>query len=184
MTNTHIFKPQQKLTGKRLILRPLATSDFDALFAVASDPVLWQQHPQSDRFKRPVFEEFFQSAVASKAAYVVIDSTSVIIIGSSRFNNPRLTESSIEIGWTFLARSHWGGDYNAELKDIMLRFALPYFNHVYFCVGETNYRSQAAVKKLGAELCDRKDSARPGNVFYILTKETYVGLEKYGKANT
>ncbi|NNJ73502.1 MAG: GNAT family N-acetyltransferase [Enterobacterales bacterium] len=183
MTNTTIFQPQQKLRGKRLMLRPLDTSDFDALFTVANDPLLWQQHPQSDRFKRHVFEEFFQGAVASKAAYVVIDTTSDKVIGSSRFNNPNHTESSIEIGWTFLARSHWGGGYNAELKDIMLRFALPYFNHIYFCVGETNYRSLAAVEKLGAQLCDIKDSARPGNVFYELTNETYVGLKKYGKVN-
>lgn len=153
------FDLQPVLKGDRVELRPLHPEDFTALFAVASDPLVWEQHPYRDRYQEPVFREFFWQGLESGGALVVSDCADGRIIGSSRFNKYEPQRSEIEIGWTFLARSHWGGVYNREMKHLMLRHAFRFVNSVYFLVGPQNYRSQRALEKLGAfRDGSRKDS--------------------------
>jgi RimJ/RimL family protein N-acetyltransferase len=57
------FDLQPTLTGTLLELRPLRLDDFDALFAAASDPLIWEQHPESDRYERTVFQRYFDGAI-------------------------------------------------------------------------------------------------------------------------
>src|SRR5205085_10979923 len=109
-----LFELQPHLVGQLLELRPLGPEDWDALFRVASDPMIWEQHPARNRYEEQVFREFFQEALESRGAFVVIDRTTQGIIGSSRYFGYDAGKSEIEIGWTFLARAHWGGDYNRE----------------------------------------------------------------------
>ena len=92
------------------------SEDFDPLFAAASDPLIWIQHPESDRYKREIFQTYFDSAMESKGAFAIIESNSDRIIGSSRYCNLTPSGDEIEIGWTFLERAFWGGSYNRELK--------------------------------------------------------------------
>src|ERR1700689_4758234 len=106
------FDLQPTLTGELLPPRPLRPNDFDALFAVASDPLIWEQHPANDRYKLDVFTAFFRDGLASGGALIALDSKDGTVIGSSRFNGYNEAGSEIEIGYTFLARSHWGGLYN------------------------------------------------------------------------
>src|SRR5262245_13739814 len=105
------FDLQPVLKGELLELRPLRPEDFQVLFAVASDPLIWEQHPAKDRYKEEVFKEFFREALESGGAFIAIDSKDGQVIGSSRFHGYNEEKSEIEIGWTFLARSHWGGLY-------------------------------------------------------------------------
>jgi RimJ/RimL family protein N-acetyltransferase len=133
-----------------LILEPLQETDFDGLYAVASDPLLWEQHPNNDRFKIEVFTELFQGAMASKAAFKIIDSLTNQIAGSSRYYDLDLGKSQVAIGYTFIARKYWATDFNRKLKEIMLNYAFLHVNNVLFHVGITNFRSQKAVEKLGA----------------------------------
>jgi len=144
------FDLQPTLTGHLLHLRPLTPHDFDALFAVASDPLIWEQHPSSDRYKKEVFEKFFLDALDSHGALIAIDNQTHRVIGSSRFYGHDPEKSEIEIGWSFLARSHWGGLYNREMKQLMLRHAFQFVNSVIFLVGHQNFRSQRALAKIGA----------------------------------
>ena len=130
-------------------LRPLESGDFEALFAVASDPLLWEQHPSKERAERAGFERWFQESVVSGGAFVIIDRENDQIIGSTRFAYDP-TRKEVEIGWTFLARSHWGGPYNAETKRLMLAHAFQFVDAVLFRVHSGNRRSQRAVEKLGA----------------------------------
>lgn len=149
---------QSTLEGERLLLRPLAPGDWDALYAVASDPLIWEVHPAHDRWQEPVFRDYFADALAQGGALAVIDKESGAIIGSSRFQNlDPAGGGSVEIGWTFLARSHWGGSYNAEMKRLMLAHALRSVDRVVFRVGETNGRSRGAMEKIGGRLTDRID---------------------------
>src|SRR6476659_3567568 len=139
------FELQPVLNGDLLVLRPLQPGDFPALFAVASDRLIWEQHPCSDRYQQAVFEEFFRDAIASGGALVVIDRGNGQVIGSSRYNAYDEAKREIEIGWTFLARSHWGGVYNREMKHLMLRHAFRFVDRVIFVIGATNFRSQRAM---------------------------------------
>lgn len=149
---------QPVLEGEHVRLRPLRPDDWDALFAVASDPLIWQQHPAHDRWQEPVFRAFFDDALANKGALVVIEAKSRAVIGSSRYQG--LDESgggSVEIGWTFLARAHWGGRTNHEMKRLMLAHALASVAEVRFVVGENNTRSRRALERIGAHLTDRRE---------------------------
>jgi len=144
------FDLQPDLKGELIELRPLTPGDWDDLFAVASDSLIWEQHPESDRCKEEVFKVFFGEALESGGALVVIDHTTQQIIGSTRFYGYDPEKSEIEIGWTFLAREYWGGRYNREMKSLMLNHAFKSVEKVVFLIGEKNIRSQKAIEKIGA----------------------------------
>jgi N-acetyltransferase len=144
------FTLQPNLKGELIELRPLEPDHWDDLFAVASDPLIWEQHPERNRYKEEVFRVFFKEALESGGAFVVIDSKTQQIIGSTRFYGYDLENSEIEIGWTFLARKYWGGRFNAEMKRLLLNHAFKFVESVVFFVGEDNVRSQKAMEKVGA----------------------------------
>ena len=144
------FDLQPNLKGELIELRPLRPEDWHALFVVASDPLIWEQHPERDRYEKDVFQVFFREALESGGAFVVIDRSSQQIIGSTRFYGYDPEKSEIEIGWTFLARRYWGGRYNAEMKRLLLNHAFTFVQNVVFYVGEKNFRSQKAMEKIGA----------------------------------
>jgi N-acetyltransferase len=144
------FDLQPHLIGELIELRPLTREDWHDLFAVASDPLIWEQHPESDRYKEEVFRNFFEGALKSGGAFVVIDTRTRQIIGSTRFHGYDPEKAEIEIGWTFLARKYWGGSYNAEMKQLMLDHAFKFVEYVVFFVGEDNIRSRKATEKIGA----------------------------------
>ena len=144
------FDLQPNLKGELIELRALTPEDWDDLFAIASDPLIWEQHPESDRYKEDVFKVFFKDALESGGAFVVIDRKNKRIIGSTRFYGYEPEKSEIEIGWTFLARKYWGGRHNWEMKQLMLAHAFQFVDNVVFYVGENNMRSRRATEKIGA----------------------------------
>jgi N-acetyltransferase len=117
------FDFQPTLKGALVELKPLQPAHMEALFAVASDPLVWEQHPASDRYKPEVFAALFRESLASGGALTAFDCSDGKIIGSSRFHAYKPQVSEVEIGWTFLARSYWGGKYNKEMKQLMLRLS-------------------------------------------------------------
>ena len=143
------FDRQPSLTGDLLDLRALRPDDWEALFRVASDPLIWEQHPDSDRYQEDVFRRFFDDALASGGALVAIDRSTGQIIGSSRYFGYDEEQSVVEIGWTFLARKYWGGVYNGEMKRLMLAHAFKFVDNVIFVIGSNNLRSQRAIEKIG-----------------------------------
>ena len=171
------FDLQPHLTGELIELRPLTREDWDDLFAVASDPLIWEQHPESGRYKEEVFKVFFREALESGGAFVVIDKENQQIIGSTRFYGYDPAKSEVEIGWTFLARKYWGGRYNAEMKPLLLDHAFQFVETVVFFVGEKNFRSQKAMEKIGAireGILTRTYGNHPPhlNVKYVIKKPT------------
>jgi RimJ/RimL family protein N-acetyltransferase len=140
---------QPTLTGPRVLVRPIVASDWKDMFAAASDPEIWAVHPVRDRYTEPVFRAFFESAFASGSAFSIVEHASGGIIGSSRYHDYDPAKREIEIGWTFLARAWWGGSFNREVKDLMLAHAFAFVDTVVFWVGETNWRSQRAMEKIG-----------------------------------
>lgn len=140
---------QSHLAGELLELRPLKSDDYAELFHAASDPLIWEQHPQPDRYKPDVFRKFFDEALESQGALVIVDRETEKVIGSSRYYDYNQTDSSVVIGYTFLARKYWGGVYNKELKKLMVNYALDFVKMTYFHVGIYNIRSQQAMLKVG-----------------------------------
>ncbi|TCS33713.1 RimJ/RimL family protein N-acetyltransferase [Paucimonas lemoignei] len=137
------------LDGENIVLRPLAASDYESLYQVASDPLIWEQHPSRTRYLRSEFDPWFQLAVKSRSALIVIDRNSGSVIGTSRYYNWNKEKKEVAIGYTFIARAYWGGPTNAELKKLMLNFAFQTVDRVWFHVAVTNTRSRKAVEKIG-----------------------------------
>jgi len=169
-----MFDLQPVLRGELLELRPLRQEDFDGLYAVASDPLIWEQHPANDRYKREVFAKLFEESLASGGALIAIDSKSGRIVGSSRFHGYDEATSEIEIGWSFLARSHWGGVYNREMKQLMLQHAFRFVDRVVFLVGPHNLRSQKAMEKIGGiRAGSRADAAGRDSIVFHITRVAF-----------
>lgn len=169
---------QPILEGERLLLRPLASGDREALHRVASDPLIWEQHPAHDRWKPEVFDEFLDDAFREGGALVVLLKSEDRIVGSSQFRPCPIAPSEMEIGWTFLARDQWGTGTNQEMKRLMLAHALASVPRVLFRVGETNWRSRKAMEKIGGTLTELEEhGAYQGkslkHVVYEITRETF-----------
>ena len=166
------FDLQPHLVGELVKMRPLQPEDWEELFAVAADRLIWELHPACDRYKEEVFREYFREGLESGGALVAVDRGTQKIIGSSRYFRYGSDQSELEIGWTFLARSHWGGVYNGEMKRLMLDYAFKFVDRVIFLVGITNFRSQKAMKKIGGILTERRvQRSLHGNLFEFVVFE-------------
>jgi RimJ/RimL family protein N-acetyltransferase len=146
-----IFDLQPILENEWVELRPLKEEDLDSLYLVASDPLIWEQHPQKERWKRPVFEQFFREAMDSGGAFLIVDKNGGRTMGTTRFCVLKESIRAIEIGWTFLGRDYWGGFYNREVKKLMMDYAFQYVEHIIFFINQDNIRSQKAVEKMGGK---------------------------------
>lgn len=167
-----------ELANELVRLVPLQPGDFDRLFAVASDPLIWEQHPEKERYKEENFRRYFDSGILSKGAFLLMDAQTGALVGSSRYYEYDAANSSILIGYTFIARSHWGGPFNRALKQLMIDYAFQHVDTIGFQVGETNMRSQKAVQKLGAVKIgevwlDGPNNTKKLNFVFGLTKEAW-----------
>ncbi|MDZ4258175.1 MAG: GNAT family N-acetyltransferase [Gemmatimonadales bacterium] len=167
---------QPTLPGELVTVRPLRADDWTALYQVASDRLIWEQHPASDRYREEVFREFFRVALELRSAFVVLDAQTGAVIGSTRYHGHDFVAREIEIGWTFLARSHWGGRYNAELKQLMLDHAFGFVDRVIFVIGRYNIRSRRAIEKSGAVLLEGHPASGPDRVVYGIDGAAGQGL--------
>lgn len=150
--DTPPFDFQPRLEGPTLLVRPLVADDLEAVYSAASDPEIWAIHPESDRWKRPVFERgYWAGALASGSAFTVLHKASGAVIGSSRYYQYEPEQRTVSIGYTFLTRAFWGGDTNRELKRLMLDHAFQFVDAVIFHIGRTNLRSRRALEKIGGE---------------------------------
>ncbi|TAG55178.1 MAG: N-acetyltransferase [Cytophagales bacterium] len=161
-------------------LNPLTENDFEKLYKVASDPLIWEQHPISDRFKKEVFQLYFNSALASKSAFLIFNTTENELMGSTRFYDFNSENKSIAIGYTFLAIKYWGGKYNFEVKKMLLDYAFEFVNTVFFHIGPQNIRSQKAIIKIGASFSKEIEydyyGKKTSNFEYKLDKETWINM--------
>lgn len=149
-----MFNLQPTLENEFVKIQPLQGGDFEKLYEVACDQLIWEQHPNKDRYKREVFEVFFKGAIESGGAFLVFNKQTGEVIGSSRYYDYNSENKSILIGYTFFARSHWGSKYNPALKNLMLQYAFQFVDSVLFHIGANNIRSQKAIARLGASKID------------------------------
>ncbi|CAN5790297.1 GNAT family protein [soil metagenome] len=166
---------QPTLRGSLVELRPLRADDWTALYAVASDPLLWAQHPASDRYQEDVFKEFFRVALESRSALIAIDAKDGTVIGSSRYHGYDDVARAIEIGWTFLARSHWGGRHNGQMKQLMLDHAFQFADRVIFAIGPQNIRSRRAIERIGGVLIGSRVVGGQESVVYAIDSQRIAG---------
>jgi len=170
-----------KLETEEVILYPLQENDFDDLYAVASDPKIWEQHPNKDRWKKEIFHTFFEGAIQSEGAFKIVDKATGNTIGSSRYYDYNEADNSIFIGYTFYAASCWGTGINKMVKTMMLDYIFQFVSKVYFHIGANNIRSQVAIGRIGAEKTAEEEVTYFGeesrlNFVYEISKEKWFAM--------
>src|SRR6187401_3574015 len=111
------FDIQPILENEKVALYPLQNDDFEALYEVASDPKIWEQHPNKNRWQRDVFLTFFEGAMQSKGAFKIVDKATGKVMGSTRYYDYDEEDDSILIGYTFYATACWGTGVNRAVKE-------------------------------------------------------------------
>lgn len=153
------FSIQPVLENTEYQLIPLQQGDFELLYEVASDPRVWEQHPNKDRYKREVFETFFKGAMESKGAFKIVEKSTGNVFGSTRFYNYDDSQNSIFIGYTFYGTDSWGKGINPQIKKLMLDYIFQFVDHVYFHIGKENFRSQTALERIGGQKIGEEEVA-------------------------
>ncbi len=174
---------QPTLASTWIRLVPLREADFETLYNVASDPLIWTQHPNPDRYQRDVFRRYFDGAIQSGGAFQVLDARNDQPIGCTRYYNYNPELKSVLIGYTFLARSHWGGVFNPAMKQLMLEHAFTSVQTVLFHIGINNRRSRIAIERLGATFVRELEVAYHAeplkqNVEYAITRDAYLSQHR------
>jgi RimJ/RimL family protein N-acetyltransferase len=180
------FDIQPRLENQKVIVHPLREEDFEELYAIASDPKVWEQHPNKERWQKEVFQNFFTGAMQSQGAFKIIDKSTGQIMGSSRYYDYQKQEDSILIGYTFYAAQYWGKGINHSVKTLMLDYIFQFVSKVYFHIGAGNVRSQMAITRLGATKIGEQSIAYYGekpqlNFIYLVTKEQWFQPLKNGQ---
>ncbi|RYF88302.1 MAG: N-acetyltransferase [Chitinophagaceae bacterium] len=174
---------QPMLHNKLIIGAALQAGDFEMLFAAASDPLVWEQHPNPNRYQHGQFQNYFAGAMESGGALLVRDAVTNHVIGCSRYYDYNAALAELKIGYTFFKRSHWGGGYNYALKVAMLSNVFPLVNRVLFDVGAYNLRSQLSLERFGAvkireeNVAYHTEPTQP-NFVYEITKEGWAIIAK------
>ena len=165
------------LKNNLISLSPLQENDFEELYAVAADPMIWEQHPEKERYKRAVFQKFFDSAIAGKSAFMIVDKVKGNVIGSSRYYDYYSENSAVAIGFTFLATAYWGGYYNKIIKQLMLDYAFTMVDKVHFHIGSDNIRSRKALEKIGgvwvSDFVRGSNEDMANHVEYVISKDNW-----------
>ena len=165
MTQQEPFDFQPTLTGSTITLRPLREDDLEPLYAAASDPLIWELHPDPLRYQREAFESrYFSGALDAGSALVATDNSTGEIVGCSRYYEWDPVAEEVAIGFTFLARSRWGGATNREMKTLMLDHAFKWAKRVWFHIGKDNRRSRRGTEKIGARFSHEAQKEIGGRV--------------------
>jgi RimJ/RimL family protein N-acetyltransferase len=173
---------QPVLKNKLIVAEPLQQSDFDRLYQAASDPLIWEQHPNKNRWQLQAFENYFAGAIKSGGAFLVKDAQTEEVIGSSRYSDHDEETNTVSIGYTFFIRSHWGKGYNYALKELMLDHIFQYVDRVRFYIGAVNKRSQISIERFGAIKTGEEEMAYYGepaklDYIYAIIKEQWEQLQ-------
>ena len=157
MTDASASLEQPILTGERVELRPLASSDRQALLDAAADGQLWNLKvtvvPGPD-----TIDAYLDTALQGRAAgtvmpFTIVDRASGRVIGSTRFWKIDRKHRKLEIGHTWLSASAQRTRANTEAKWLLLGYAFDVLQcvRVQFTTDELNEKSRAAILRLGAK---------------------------------
>ncbi len=146
------------LEGRHVRLEPVTPAHAAGLFAAASDdPAIFRWFtiaPPADRagFDAFVAENCQRMAKGEHITFVTHDRASGAIVGSSSYGSIDRANRRVEIGWTWIRRSHQRTPVNTEAKLLMLENAFERLGciRVEFKTHHRNEQSRRALARIGA----------------------------------
>lgn len=143
------------LEGRLVRLEPLAKRHAEGLWEASRDARTWRWLPIPQPQRPEELEAWVDDALARAAAGLdlpLVTQREGAIVGSTRFLALRPEHRSVEIGWTWLHPSAWGGGVNVEAKLLMLRHAFDAWGcrRVELKTDALNERSRGAMEAMGA----------------------------------
>jgi RimJ/RimL family protein N-acetyltransferase len=168
------------LKNELITLVPMQEQHRETLYLTASDPKIWEQHPQHDRWQREIFDPYFDQGLQSGSGFIITDTANELIIGTTRYYD--ITDHSVAIGYTFLTRPYWGGKHNMACKSLLLDYAFGYVDKVYLHIGPDNMRSIRGTAKLGASFVNSIPQVVNGQEVlrneYVIEKQVWNNMKK------
>ena len=179
------------LENERVLLRPMVQADVANLASYVKDePTLWK-YALTPITQAQEFEQYMATAVESmqlKSAYpfIVFDKLQNKYVGSTRFYDIQLNNSSTQLGYTWYSESTWGTGLNEHCKLLLLEFAFETigFERVEFRADNRNKRSIAAMQKIGCTVegvlrnhLPTSDGTRRDSIVLSMLKEEWPRIK-------
>ena len=157
------------LTGERVKLIPLQTEHLSDLTVIARNRDIWEHLPLDGSNEKALIsnlkEAILKRAYGEQYPFVVVDLQKDRIFGSTRLFEMYPEHKKLEIGWTWYDPAYWGSGLNTECKLLLLTYCFETLgvSRVQLKTRNTNLRSQAAIRKIGAKFEGilRKDRIMP-----------------------
>src|SRR5215469_4499433 len=143
------------LETERVRLEPLTENHLPDLMAHCADQALWELVYADNPFTNEAdAQSWLREALDDPQfyAFAIIDKTTNRAIGSTRYGDIHTEHKKREIGWTFIAQSHWRTHVNTECKYLLIRHAFEVLdlNRVALKANGKNMRSRNAMARFGA----------------------------------
>jgi len=179
------------LEDERVLLRPLVQADVANLSSYVQDESTLWKYALTPITTDQEFEQYIATAVETrhlKSAYpfIVFDKLQNKYVGSTRFYDIQLNNSSTQFGYTWYSESTWGTGLNEHCKLLLLSFAFETigFERVEFRADNRNKRSIAAMQKIGCTVegilrnhLPTSDGTRRDSIILSILKEEWPRIK-------
>lgn len=162
-----------QLEGESVRLRPLQSTDREALLKAAGDGELWRlwftSVPSTKTVDQYIATALNDQALGLALPFVVEHKGSGEIIGSTRYCNAVAQHRRVEIGYTWYSKSFQRTSINTQCKQLLLEHAFTNLRAiaVEFRTHWHNQASRTAIARLGAKQDGvlRNHSIEPDGVY-------------------
>lgn len=155
MDTEKFFSSQLILENDAVLLRPLTSTDIDAVEAISYSNELGEFGARVKN--RADLTDYFNFCIQVKKAkeiypLLIINKQDGTAIGITMLGNISFQHKRLEIGWTWIAEKYQGTGVNATCKNLLLNYCFQQLmlRRVEFKIDIKNIKSQKAVEKLGA----------------------------------
>ena len=179
------------LENERVLLRPLVQDDAVYLSAyVKEEPALWK-YALTPITTDQEFEQYIATAEEARGLqtaypFIVFDKLQNKYVGSTRFYDIQLNNSTTQFGYTWYSESTWGTGLNEHCKLLLLQFAFETigFERIEFRADNRNKRSIAAMQKIGCTVegilrnhLPTSDGTRRDSIVLSMLKEEWPTIK-------
>lgn len=151
-----LFTQPPTLANERVLLKPLSEEDYEGLYAIGLEPLLWAVSINSIVSQEDL-QRYLKTAIEQRQhrqalPFTIIDKTNNQIAGCTRYGNISFEHKRLEIGWTWLGIKFQKTGLNRACKYELLQYAFEtlHMQRVELKTDALNMKSREAMRKMGA----------------------------------